>query len=91
VGELPYRGQPPLATSLGALTKVQKLFIALRENRQLAESTLRLFSAAPDPREEWVMPQSNYLTMTNDEKRTYDNAVLSFFLRTLPPVPSSSR
>ncbi len=91
VAELPYRGQPPLGTRLGALAKIPKLFIALRENHQLAESTLGLFSAAPEPREQWVMPQASYLTMTNDEKRTYDNAVLSFFLRVLPPVPSSTR
>ncbi len=91
VADLPYRGQPSLGARLGALTKIPKLFIALRENRQLAESTLALFAAAPEPREQWVMPQASYLTMTNDEKRTYDNAVLSFFLRTLPPVPSSTR
>jgi pimeloyl-ACP methyl ester carboxylesterase len=91
LAELPYRGQPSLAARLGSLSKIPKLFIALRENQQLAESTLRLFAAAPEPREQWVMPQSSYVTMTNDEKRTYDTAVLSFFLRTLPPVPSSSR
>lgn len=91
VAELPYRGQPSLGARLGTLTKIPKLFIALRENRQLADSTLRLFAAAPEPKEQWVMPQASYLTMTNDEKRTYDNAVLSFFLRTLPPVPSAAR
>lgn len=91
LAELPYRGQPPLSARLAALGKIPKLFIALRENRLLAETTLRLFAAAPEPREQWVMPQAGYLTMTNDEKRTYDNAVLSFFLRTLPPVPSISR
>ena len=91
LAELPYRGQPPLSARLGALARTPKLFIALRENAPLAQSTLRLFNAAPEPREQWVMPQGSYLTMTNDEKRTYDNAVLSFFLRTLPPVPSSGR
>jgi uncharacterized protein len=91
VAELPYRGQPPLSARLGALAKIPKLFIALRENPALAQSTLKLFNAAPEPREQWVMPQASYLSMTNDEKRVYDNAVLSFFLRTLPPVPSSTR
>jgi len=91
VTDLPYRGQPTLAARLGTLARIPKLFIALRENRQLAESTLALYAASPEPREQWVMPQGNYLTMTNDEKRTYDNAVLSFFLRTLPPVPATTR
>jgi len=90
LAEFPYRGQPSLEARLGALAKIPKLFIALRENGQLAESTLRLYGNAPEPREQWVMAQSSYLTMTNDEKRTYDNAVLSFFLRTLPPVPASA-
>ncbi len=91
LAELPYRGQPPLRTRLNALGRIPKLFIALRESPLLAQSTLQLMSAAPEPREQWVMPQASYLVMTNDEKRTYDNTVLSFFLRTLPPVPSRGR
>jgi len=89
--ELPYRGQPRLSARLGALSKTPKLFIELRDNLVLAQSTLRLFNAAPEPREQWVMPQASYMAMTNDEKRTYDNAVLTFFLRTLPPVPARPR
>lgn len=91
LAELPYRGQPPLSARLAALGKIPKLFIALRESPLLAQSTLQLMNTAPEPREQWVMPQASYLLMTNDEKRTYDNAVLSFFLRTLPPVPSSTQ
>jgi uncharacterized protein len=89
--ELPYRGQPPLSARIGALGTIPKLFIALRESPILAQSTVQLMNAAPQPREQWVMPQASYLTMTNDEKRTYDNTVLSFFLRTLPPVASMGR
>lgn len=88
--ELPYRGQPRLSARLGALSKTPKLFIALRGNSALAQSTLRLFNGAPEPREQWLMPQSSYMAMTNDEKRTYDNAVVTFFLRTLPPLPARS-
>jgi pimeloyl-ACP methyl ester carboxylesterase len=88
IAELPYRGQPPLSARLGTLTRIPKLFIALRDNPVLAQSTLRLLSTAPEPKEQWVMPQASYLAMNNDEKRTYDNTVLSFFLRTLPPVPT---
>ncbi|HKO05414.1 MAG TPA: prolyl oligopeptidase family serine peptidase, partial [Candidatus Acidoferrales bacterium] len=84
--DLPYRSQARLSTRLKSLTKTPKLFIALRDNPVLAQSTLKLFASAPEPREQWVIPQASYLIMTNDEKRTYDNAVLSFFLRTLPPV-----
>jgi len=91
LAELPYRGQPPLFARVGSLGSIPKLFIALRESPILARTTLQLMNASPEPHEQWVMPQASYLTMTNDEKRTYDNTVLSFLLRTLPPVASSSR
>ena len=90
LAELPYRGQPRLSARLGALSKTPKLFIALRGNSVLAQSTLQLFNAAPEPREQWLLAQSSYMAMTNDEKRTYDNAVVTFFLRTLPPLPARS-
>ena len=91
IEQLPYRGQPPLSARLGTLARIPKLFIALRENTALAASTLRLFNLAPDPKEQWVMPESSYLLMSNDEKKTYDNNVLSFFLRTMPPTGVSTR
>lgn len=85
--QLPYRGAGALSTRLSPLSKVPKLFIALQESPVLATSTLTLFNQSPDPREQWVMPRSGYVAMTNEEKRTYENNVLSFFLRNLSPVP----
>jgi pimeloyl-ACP methyl ester carboxylesterase len=85
--QLPYRGAGALSTRLSSLAKIPKLFIALRENPVLAESTLALFNVSPEPREQWIMPKANYLAMSNEEKRTYENHVLSFFLRNLPPLP----
>ena len=89
IEQLPYRGQPPLASRLGALARIPKLFLALRDNPVLAASTLRLYNLSPEPREQWVMPQASYLLMSNDEKKSYDNNVLSFFLRAMPPSPGS--
>jgi pimeloyl-ACP methyl ester carboxylesterase len=86
IAQIPYGGQALLSTRLGSLEKIPKLFVALRDNAVLAQSTMQLYNAAPEPREKWVMPQANYLQMTNDEKRTYDNTVLGFFLRNLPPT-----
>jgi pimeloyl-ACP methyl ester carboxylesterase len=91
IEQIPYGGQGPLSSRLATLDRVPKLFIALRDNYALAQSTLQLFNLAPEPREKWVMPQGSYLQMNNDEKRTYDNAVLSFFLRSLPPTAASAR
>lgn len=84
--QMPYRGAGALSTRLSPLAKVPKLFIALQESPVLAGSTLALFNASPEPREQWVMPKASYTVMTNEEKRTYENNVLSFFLRNLPPL-----
>jgi pimeloyl-ACP methyl ester carboxylesterase len=86
VRELPFRGEGPLSSRLSPLARVPKLFIALRESPALAESTLQLFAAAPEPKDQWVMQKGNYTAMTNDEKRTYENFVLTFFLRNLAPL-----
>jgi pimeloyl-ACP methyl ester carboxylesterase len=86
IEQLPYRGAGLLSTRLSALSKVPKLFIALRESPVLAEGTLQLFNISPEPREQWIMPKPSYLAMSNEEKRTYENYVLSFFLRNLPPL-----
>jgi pimeloyl-ACP methyl ester carboxylesterase len=87
IDQMPYRGAGLLSTRLSALAKVPKLFIALRESPVLADETLKLFDVSPEPREQWIMPKASYLGMSNDEKRTYENYVLSFFLRNLPPLP----
>ncbi len=84
--QLPYRGAGLLSTRLSSLAKIPKLFIALRESPVLADGTLQLFNLSPEPREQWIMPKASYLVMSNEEKRTYENYVLSFFLRNLPPL-----
>ena len=84
--QMPYRGAGALSTRLSSLAKIPKLFIVLRESPVLAEGTLFLFNQSPEPREQWLMPKASYLAMSNDEKRTYENYVLSFFLRNLPPL-----
>lgn len=87
IEQMPYRGAGALSTRLSSLAKIPKLFVALRESPVLAESTLALFNLSPEPREQWVMPKASYLAMSNEEKRSYENYVLSFFLRNLPPLP----
>jgi pimeloyl-ACP methyl ester carboxylesterase len=91
IEQIPYRGRGLLSSRLGSLNKVPKLYIALRENLLLAQSTLRMFDLSPQPKEQWVMPQGNYILMSNDEKKIYDNTVLSFFLRRLPLVAEPAR
>jgi len=37
------------------------------------------------PKEEVSLPQGNYEGLLDDQKRTYENRIISFFLLNLPP------
>ena len=40
---------------------------------------------SPQPKEEAVLAHGNYAGMLDEEKRTYENRIVSFFLSNLPP------
>jgi len=75
---------PPLAQRLSRLAGVPKLFIEASDNPDLAKITSQLFLAAPDPKEEARLVRGNYAGMLDEEKRTYENRIASFFLSNLP-------
>jgi pimeloyl-ACP methyl ester carboxylesterase len=77
-------GVPPLAQRLPRLTGVPKLFIEASDNPDLAKITLRLFLAAPEPKELATLVHGNYAGMLDEEKRSYENRIASFFLSNLP-------
>jgi pimeloyl-ACP methyl ester carboxylesterase len=81
-----HRQDPPLAARLGALAGVPKLFLQPGDERELGDSTRQLFTKSPDPREIVVLPHSNFVSLGDDEKRLYENRVVSFFLLRLPPA-----
>ncbi|MBI1750613.1 MAG: alpha/beta fold hydrolase [Acidobacteria bacterium] len=80
------RKTPPLSARLAALPGVAKLFIQANDNRPLGESTAKLFSKAVEPRQQIIVPKSNYAAMTSDDKHSYENSVVQFFLQYLPPA-----
>jgi len=55
-----------------------------------------MFLKAPEPREEAVIPHGNFVNLPDDEKRQYENRVVTFFLTRLqvtslfPAFPPSS-
>jgi pimeloyl-ACP methyl ester carboxylesterase len=75
---------PPLSQRLARLAGVPKLFIEAVDNPNLAMITNRLFLAAPDPKQEAKLGRGNYAGMLDDEKRSYENRIASFFLASLP-------
>jgi pimeloyl-ACP methyl ester carboxylesterase len=76
---------PPLSSRLNALAGVAKLFLQSSDERELGESTKELFTKAPEPKELALLPHGNYVSLGEDEKRMYENRVVSFFLTRLPP------
>jgi pimeloyl-ACP methyl ester carboxylesterase len=81
----PDRKTPPLSARLFRLADVPKLFLEATDEPGLMEPTHQLFVASPEPKEEASLPQGNYAGMLDDEKRTYENRIVSFFLLNLAP------
>jgi hypothetical protein len=79
-----HRLDPPLSRNLGVLAGVPKLFIEAADDPELGAITREMFLKAPDPREEVVIPHGNFVEMGDDDKRTYENRVVTFFLLKLP-------
>lgn len=80
------RKTPPLSQRLGALPGVAKLFVLANDNRALSASTAELFLKAAAPRQKVIVSNSNYAAMTTDDKHSYENNIVQFFLQYLPPA-----
>lgn len=78
------RQDPPLSQKLGALAGVPKLFIQAADDPELAAATRELFVKAPEPREQAIISHGNFVVLNDDDKRSYENRIVSFFLLRLP-------
>ncbi len=81
-----HRQDSPLSRRLPALSGVPKLFLQASDERELGESTREMYIKAPEPRELAVLAHGNFVSLPEDEKRLYENRVVSFFLVRLPPA-----
>ena len=81
-----HRNDPPLAAGLSRLVNVPTLYIQALDDPELAETTRNLFLKAPEPREQAIIAHGNFASMGDDDKRTYENRVVSFYLLHLPAV-----
>jgi hypothetical protein len=79
-----YRAVPPLTARIGRLSGVAQLYLESPENPALGESTTEIFRSSPPPHELVVVSKGNYAGMLDDEKRNYENRIVSFFLVNLP-------
>jgi hypothetical protein len=79
-----YKGDPPLSAKLKALAGVPILFIQANDDPELGSITRAMFMKAPEPREQAIIAHGNFANLPEEEKRTYENRVVSFFLTRLP-------
>jgi pimeloyl-ACP methyl ester carboxylesterase len=86
-----HRDDPPLSRKIITLTGVPTLYIQALDDPELSDSTRKLFLKAPEPREQAIIPHGNFVGLNDDEKRTYENRVVSFFLVRLPATGQAVR
>ena len=79
-----HRNDPPLSLRLNVMVNVPTLYIQALDDPELAEATRNMFLKAPEPREQAIIAHGNFASMGDDEKRAYENRVVSFYLLHLP-------
>jgi pimeloyl-ACP methyl ester carboxylesterase len=86
-----YREDPPLSKKLNTLAGIPKLFIEASDDPELAGITRQMYLQAPEPRDQVMIPRGNFVSMDDNDKRDYENRVVSFFLLRLPATGVPSR
>jgi len=89
-----HKSDPPLSAKIGKMAGVPMLFIEAADDPETAAIGREMFLKAPEPREEAMIPHGNFVNLPDDEKREYENRVVTFFLTRLqvsqfvPNVPA---
>jgi len=86
-----HHDDPPLSKKLSTLAGVPTLYIQALDDPELAEITRQMFLKAPELREQAIIPHGNFVSLGDEEKRTYENRVVSFFLVRLPATANTVR
>jgi pimeloyl-ACP methyl ester carboxylesterase len=86
-----YRNESPLSKNLDKTSGVPKLFIEAIDDPELGQITRQMFLKAPQPCEQAVIAHGNLVIMDDEDKRDYENRVVSFFLTKLPATGRMTR
>ena len=86
-----YRSDLPLSRNLKKLNSVPTLFIQAVDDPELADITRKIFLQAPEPREQAIIAHGNFVGLGDDDKRVYENRVVTFFLTRLPATGKAVR
>lgn len=79
-----HKSDPPLSAKLKSLNGVPLLFISAADDPELSSITRDMFLKASEPREQQIIGHGNFVNLTDDEKRAYEDRVVTFFLTRLP-------
>ena len=82
-----HMNDPPLSAKLSGMAGVPMLFIQAADDAELASITREVYLKAPEPREQAIIAHGNFVNLPDDEKRAYENRVVTFFLTRLPVAP----
>ena len=85
-----HRNDPSVTAALGKLNGVAQLYFATEDDSALGQTTRAIFAQSPPPHELVELPHGNYAGMLDDEKRVYENRIVSFFLNNLPAIVEPS-
>ncbi len=88
---LPFRNQLPVSSRLNALLNVPILFIQASDDPELSGITRDMFLKAPEPREQAIIGHGNFVSMNDEDKRSYETRVVTFFLTRLPATGNLAR
>jgi pimeloyl-ACP methyl ester carboxylesterase len=79
-----YKDDPPLSAKLKQLKDVPILFLQATDDPELGGITRSMFLKAAEPREQAMIAHGNFVNLPDDEKREYENRIVTFFLTRLP-------
>ena len=86
-----FRNVQPLKARMSKLAGVAQLYMISPDDPGFAASTSELFRISDAPHELVTLPHGNYGGMADEDKRNYENRIVSFFLINLPlsgePLP----
>jgi pimeloyl-ACP methyl ester carboxylesterase len=85
-----HRSDPPLSAKISKMAGVPMLFIEASDDPETASITREIFLKAPEPREEAIIPHGNFVNLPDEEKRAYENRIVSFFLTRLPVAQAAA-
>lgn len=80
-----FRNQPPVPERLWKTAGIPKLFIESEDRPELADDTLKISYAAPDPKQ-MASNSLSYSDMSDDDRRNYESLIVNFFLKNIPPI-----